>query len=783
MSDAPAFAPWLKQRRKQLGLTQDTLARRVGCATITIQKLEAGALRPSTPMAERLADHLAFTAEERLAFLEAARLPAGVAEPNPQRSDLPVAPTALIGRAPLVDAVCATLRRPEVRLLTLSGPPGVGKTRVALQVAHELSARAREHASFIPLASIQEAGLVLGRIAQALDLPEATHQSVLAQLIAALRPAPRLLVLDNFEQVLAAAAEISALLAAVPTLKVLVTSRAALHLSGEHLFLVPPLALPDLADLPAVDQLAQVPAVALFVQRTQAVLPAFVLTATNAATVAAICQRLDGLPLALELAATRCTIFAPPALLARLQNPLAVLTVGVRNLPAHQQTLRSTIAWSYDLLPAEAQALFARLGVFGGSFTLEAAAAVCTDAESRSFDGPDGFALLVGQSLVQQELRSDDEVRFRLLETIRDFAREQLAARAEEALLHARHAAYYLQLTEQAEPELRGPHQAIWYHWLTVEHDNLLAALRWAVEHQAADVGLRLAGALWWFWPIYGYVREGAQWYTQLLPLIDAVEPPVQSRFFKGAATLAWYQGQLDQAAALAQRAVSVPDNGGNQRDSAFAQIILGVHATHHGQPDQTAAYQQTSLALFRQLNDAWGIAAVLGSQGTAAFNLAQFDHAENHLRESFAYQQLAGDRWGFMYISTYLGLLLIVKGEHGTAEQMIRDGIRQALGLGRRIIIPESFEGLAAIAVANGQIERAVQFAGAAAALRDVIGSMLSPTLQSIHDRYLTRARSELAATDFARIYAHGKTMPLDRVIELALSDDEQESPAPTVS
>jgi len=245
-----------------------------------------------------------------------------------------------------------------------------GVALLPLQVAHQLAPSFREHASFIALTLVQEPGLVLGRIAQALQLPEAANQSVLTQLIAALRTSQRLLVLDNFEHVLAAAASISALLEAAPNLKVLVTSRAALHILGEHLLSVPPLALPDRSALPGVEQLGQVPAVALFVQRVQAVLPEFALTATNAADVAAICRQLDGLPLALELAATRCTTFSLQALLTRLQHPLAILTVGARNMPTHQQTLRSTLAWSYDLLPAGAQKLLARLGVFVGSFTL-----------------------------------------------------------------------------------------------------------------------------------------------------------------------------------------------------------------------------------------------------------------------------------------------------------------------------------------------------------------------------------------------------------------------------
>lgn len=774
MSTARPFARWLKHQRKHLGLTQEILARRVGCATITIQKLEAGALRPSVQIAERLAEQLELKAEERLVFLQTARLSAAVAAPEPRRLGLPVAPTPLIGRDPLVDAICTIIRRPEVRLLTLSGPPGVGKTRVALQVAHKLVPIVPHHVTFVALASVQAPVLVLERIAQALELPEATNQSVLEQLVSALRAPERLLVLDNFEHVLAAATSISTLLEAAPTLKVLVTSRAALHISGEHMLAVPPLALPDLSDLPAIEQLAQMPAVALFVQRIQAVLPNFALTGTNAATVAAICQRLDGLPLTLELAATRCTIFSPQALLARLQRPLAVLTVGARNLPAHQQTLRSTLVWSYDLLPTGEKALFARLGVFVGSFTLEAAAAVCADEEGWSFDGPDSLEFLVEQSLVQQELRSDDEVRFRLLETIRDFAREQLAARGEEALLRGRHARYYLQLAEQAEPELHGPQQVSWYQKLEVEHDNIRAALSWAVEHNAVEEGARLAGALWWFWPTYGYVREGAQWYSRLLPLMHSVAPSMKSRALQGAAALAWYQGQFDQGTTLAHQVVALQGKGAYDRDIAFAQIILSVQAAYQGQPHTAAEYHQESVAFFRRLDEPWGIAVALGTEGIAAFNLAHFDRAEHSLQEAFSYHQMIGDRWGLMYVSTYLGLTLILKSDYDSAERVITDGIRQVLVLGRRVSVPESLEGLVMIAAAKGRSERAAQLAGAADALREVVGSMASTTLQSMRAVWLAQVRSQLDESDFTENYARGKAMALNNVIELALSGVE---------
>ncbi|NTU78153.1 MAG: XRE family transcriptional regulator [Chloroflexales bacterium] len=774
MGDAPVFDQWLKHRRKALGLTQDALARQVGCATITIQKLEAGALRPSAQIAARLARHLELAPEDGLAFLAAAQTAnTPLHTPGSRRSRLPAPPTPLLGRGPFIAAVCAMLQRAEVRLVTLSGPPGVGKTRVALQVAYELQATLHDGAVFVALAPMHDPDLVLASIVQALDLPEVASQSCLERLTTALHASERLLVLDNFEQVMAAAPALSALLEGAPALKVLVTSRAALHLSGEHQVRVPPLAMPDLHDLPPLAALAQVPAVALFVQRAQAVAPGFVLQATNAGAVAAVCQRLDGLPLAIELAAARSVLFTPQALLERLQSPLAVLTGGARDRPAHQQTLRSTIAWSYDLLQPREQALFARLGVFVGSFTSDAVTAICTDAEDGALDVLDSLALLLDESLLQHELGTTDEVRLRMLETIHNYALEQLTRAQEGDGLRERHARYYVQFTEQAEAEVHGPQQVRWSDRLEQEHENICAAISWSLHASVPDVGLRLVGALWWFWITRGHTVEGQHWCTALLPLVDRVAPALQARALLAIATLASYHGQSAHSVALLEQSADLSRHTGNRRDTSVAWTLLGLQAAYRGERAQAAEWHRQSLAIMRESGDIWGLAEALGSQGISAFNLEQFEQAAASLTEALGLFRTLGDVWSITYASTYLGLIFVRQGDDEAVTRMFTDSSFMH-NLDLRVSIPEAIVGLAATALIQGQVERAARLAGAADVIRERFGTFISPIVQAISTEYIARARSQLDEQRFTEAWEAGRAMSFEQVIAYAVDETD---------
>jgi predicted ATPase/class 3 adenylate cyclase len=424
--------------------------------------------------------------------------------------NLPVQTTPLIGREQAGAAVQAMLLRDDVRLVTLTGPGGTGKTRLSLQVAAEVLDRFEHGAFFVELAPISDPGLVVSAIAQALGVQGAAGRSLLDVLVDALRGRELLLVLDNFEQVLPAATEVDALLRACPRLTVLVTSRAALQLRGEHEFPVPPLALPLTGQASSPAALSQYAAVALFIERATAVKPDFTVTNQNAPAIAEICVRLDGLPLAIELAAARIRLLSPEAMLARLGHGLALLTGGPRDLPARQQTLRGAIAWSYDLLDDAEQRLFRRLGVFVGGCTIESAEGIGDLDESLGLDVLDSISPLVAGSLVRQQEQPDGEPRFSMLETIREYALERLEESGEAPLVRRRHGEHFLALIEEAAPHLIRLEGATWMDRLQLEHDNLRAALGWgSAAPDTADLMARVAGPFWWFWWMSGHLTEG----------------------------------------------------------------------------------------------------------------------------------------------------------------------------------------------------------------------------------------------------------------------------------
>lgn len=817
-----SFGRWLRTRRRTLDLTQADLAKQVGCAVITIQKLEADERRPSRLLAERLATSLRLTADERAEIITLARAEpshdaALVDAPQPTRvpprlpTTLPTPLTSLIGRKQDSAAVRSTLMRGETRLLTLLGPPGIGKTRLSIEVAHAVQAAFTNGAYFIALAPLGEPALVMATLAQTLGIKENAGQPLLDGLKSALQAQRLLLVLDNFEHLLAAAPLVVELLEACPGVKALVTSRAALHVRGERLVAVSPLLLPDLTQEPAHVKLARIPAVALFVERAQAVQPPFRLTAQNAAAVAAICVRLDGLPLAIELAATRVKLLPPAALLARLEQRLAVLTEGGRDLPPRHRTLRSAIAWSYALLDESEQRLFRGLGVFVGGCTLAAAEAVLAADQMASLPAHpvlDGLTSLIDKSLLKQEQGRGDEPRLTMLETIREYALEQVALQGETAARRRRHADYYLNLAEVAEPHiLHGPDQVLWSDRLEAEHDNLRAVLTWScTTPEAETVGLRLAGALAWFWVVHSHFSEGNRWLNTLLDRLHNAAPAVRAKVLHVAGMLAENIGEFARPAALLEESLALYRKLDDGTGAAQTLVLLGRIRTDQGEYAQARALLAESLALGKTEQNIWAITWGLMSLGDTAFSTVELKQAEQYFQQALTLCLEQEDRFAGAWAIVNLGRVAEQLGDDRQAQTNYLEGVAtfRQLGQGRdsadvylelgrlarrhghaaqaqsyyaesltvlgelrdKRRLPVCLEGIAGLASMVGQPARAAQLFGAADAWREAVGLPLPPVERATYERDLVAARTQLDEATWMTAWAEGRVLRLEQAI-----------------
>lgn len=734
-------------------------------------------------------------------------------------SNLPAAGTALVGRTKERAALKELLSKTEVRLVTVTGPGGIGKSRLAIEAARESAECFAGGVSFVPLATVSDPSLVILAIAQTLGIHESAGTPATDALKEYLRDStePTLLVVDNFEQLMAAAPTLSELLVLAPSLKLLVTSRAPLHISNEREFPVTPLALPDAkaAQTASAETLSQCPAVALFVQRAAAVKPDFTLTDENAAPVAEICSRLDGLPLAIELAAARVKLLAPAAMRTRLASRLQLLTGGARDLPARQQTLRQALDWSYDLLTETERKMFRRLAVFVGGCTLGAAESVCDARQDLGIDMLEGMASMVDKSLIRQAEQKDGEPRFTMLETIREYGLAKLAECGEEALTRRAHAAYCLVLAEEGAVDDLSGNRTGWRDEFEAEHDNFRAALSWLEETRDAKWGLRLGIALFRFWEMREYLSEGREWLGRMLSLENA-EGATNSRMrtLFAAGVLAAEQGDYAAATKLVQESAELARTLGDKRSIAIALNAHAVNARDGGDAAGSRALFDESLVLwrelgdraalarglsnlanvvklqrdfakanvlyqecltiFREVGDEPGYAWALNHKGDVCRDQGDPIEARNLYEQSLAAFRRIGDAWGIAGSLADLGTLAREEGQFAAADAALRESLQMFRRLEHKRGIARVIEAFAGLAAARGEAAWALRLAGAAAALRQSMGSPLVAADQARLEWSLGPARKILSTEAARTAWLEGWVMPMERVVEEVLSESK---------
>ena len=806
------FGDLLRKYRNAACLTQEDLAERAGLSVDTISLLERGEhRRPHRYTMESLANALGLSQQERIRFETTARMPAVRADAHGVHlTNVPSQLTPFIGRERGVEEVRHRLLHSDVRLLTLTGPGGVGKTRLGLQVATQVLDQFADGVCFVVLASISDPALVPSAITQALQVKQGAGQSVAEALKQYLRKRQQLLVLDNFERLLEAGPPLTQLLAACPRLKVLVTSRVVLRLQGEHNYEVPTLTLPPAGHRPSLEQLDRYEGIRLFTERARAASSEFMVTIENAPAVIELCQRLDGLPLAIELAAARVRLLSPEAMLARLGNRLELLTGGARDLPDRQRTLRATLDWSYRLLDVDERSLFAHVAVFVGGWTLEAAEAICdvgNEAEVLQH-----LSALVDKSLVQQQGSIRHEPRFTMLETVREYGLERLKERGEVEMLCRRHASYFLELAEEAERASQGPLQGAWLDRLETDHDNLRTALAWSLSPEGdVETGLRLTGALLsHFWYVREHHSESRMWLQRALERSSGANA-AHAKVLFGAGRLAWFQGELARANTLLEESLALYQGLGDDAGAAYALLFLGRTAISQGDRGRGAILVEESLALFRQQGNMWGIARTLIVLGDGALFEGGVERAKAKFQKSLDISQDLEDAEGIAVSLLYLGRAAQLRGDEARSNTLLEESLvvfkgsgdtrgiaevllelgrtahaqgndtralalcQESLVLSRRLdnksYIAFCLTALAGAIQTTGDAARAARLFGAAETLLKSLGAVLDPGGSRKCGSDLAAARTQLGEAAFTMAYQEGKIMTLEQAVIEAMS------------
>ena len=706
---------------------------------------QADALDAYRAAREALVDELGLEPGPELRELEQAILRQDESlsrRPLPE-SNVPVPVSTLLGRDAALAEICSILRSGEARLLTLTGPGGTGKTRLAIEAAKTLSPELPDGAFFVPLDAIRDPALLLPAIAQAVAVRESAERPLLESVVERLAGRRALFLLDNFEQLGRTAPLLTKILEAVPGLSVLVTSRAALRLSGEREYPVHPLSRSD--------------AVALFVERAQAAEPSFSLTDANTSAVEELCARLDDLPLALELAAARTKLLPPEAMLERLDQRLELLSRGPRDKPVRHRALRDTIAWSYELLEPDEQLLFGRLAVFSGGCTLESAVVVC-DASL------DGTATLIDDSLLERS-----GPRFRMLETIREYALERLADDEDAESIRRRHADHYLKLAE-SEP---APSQAEWLAQLDDEQDNLRAALAWCADSGEAGLGLRLAAALWEFWWVRGQLGEGRRWLDEALARGGGEEPELRARALHAASSLATRQGDYVHAAELSEKSLELWEELGDAGGTARSLLSLGTVAAEQGDHERAIALSERAASLYRDSGDRRGHALAISNLGSIALERGEHSAAAALSEQAYSLFETLDDSEGMAFALVNQGLAALSEHDHARALELLRQALRRLAELEFADVIGYCFEGLAAVLAFTGKAEPGARLLGAAEALRDSLGVELAPAERQTHDETVAAVREALGEKAFSAAWRQGRGLALDEAIAYALEEE----------
>ena len=683
-------------------------------------------------------------------------------------TNLPAQPTVFVGREAEVAALAGLLEQPEVRLVTVSGPGGIGKTRIALEVAASVLPRFRDGVWLVKLSAVAEPDLVVSEIGRVLHAPDRAEGLSATGLQEQIGTKDVLLVLDNFEHVLAMAPLVGQLLAACPNLKVLVTSRSVLHLRGEYEYPAPTMTIPEPGAECELEQVSALESVRLFEERAKAANPRFELTRDNCSAVLEICRRLDGLPLALELAAARTKLLTPEAMLKRMDKSLQLLTGGSRDVPMRQRTLRAALDWDYDLLSAEEQALFRSLAVFAGGFTFDSAEAVVNggDVYLDVFEGIDSLA---GKSLLRRESSSDEDLRFGTLKIIREYAMERLRESGDAHAVHERHARYMLDLARKAEETMRVSSQTHWLVRLEQEHANIRAALQWSSEN-APEIELELAGALGSFWAYRSYLTEGRFWLDLALDQARDASADLRSRAMCSAGILARGQGDYDYAERLLEECLELRRPLGN--DMILSRVLknLGNVYLDTGELERASKLYEESMEVARGLNDERGLADALNNLGVVARSQDEWATAGDRYEASLEVFTSMGDELGRARVLMNLAEVRLQAGDLSQADDQCRESLSLFYEIGSHWDIADVLEIKAAVAARGGDPAGAARMFGAAEALREELKTPLPPSEREPYEERVMEARTKLDGTAFAVAWGVGRSMRLDQAVTHAL-------------